>query len=134
MTVTESRVDDEIAEQPAKVRLTKNVSQVKSKVVIPKGQKSKNKADQNLQSQPIIFEEDGETINMEIDDGGAAAEEFASDVESQDKEQSSDSGSDTPSEDGEITSTAEQGNLCDSGDDSMSQSQDDGHSQVFNAC
>ena len=52
-------------------RSMRNSSKIKSKVSLP----VKEAANE------IVFEEDGETVNMEIDDGGAAAAEFASDDE-----------------------------------------------------
>ena len=44
--------------------------------------KPKNGTNEN-ESQTFEFQEDGETIQMEIDDDGTAAEEFASDADAE---------------------------------------------------
>ena len=68
---------------------------VKSKVIVPSSTLSSSQA--NLDSEvdeeltdKVEFEEDGEIINMEINDGGAGAAEFASEdeMESADEEES----------------------------------------------
>ena len=53
---------------------------VKSKVVVPD-----NELIESPHTQTVNFEEDGEEIQMEINDGGAAATEFASDAEAGDR-------------------------------------------------
>ena len=79
-------------------RKTRNGSQIKSKVVVPDQRASKSKKQENsIPTEQFIFEEDGETIQMEISDGRAAAVEFASEDEQMDTGNESESDSDDES-------------------------------------
>ena len=88
-----------------------------------------DKTQKNENSDAVTFEEDGETIQMEIDDGSAAAHEFASEGTECETENSESSSSETESEseeDGEITELSEETreSLNESVDSQLTGSQD----------
>ena len=100
---------------------------VKSKVVMV-GKPSSKIKEHNTAAE---FEEEGVLINMEINDGGAAAAEFASEEEIDQHETNEESESDSDSdeeqhnsignESGEIVTTQSESDLEDSSDGEMSQ-------------
>ena len=103
-----------------------DTQRVKSKIVVPRVE-----TEGNMSQQKVIFEEEGDMIQMEIDDGGAAEAEFASDEDQSESEnEASDSeenemvGSElieSSQESGEIETDTEPCQSQTSGDDSHSE-------------
>ena len=101
-------------EEIQEIRATSS-GKVHSKVI----KVNKDKSAKSLNKlQPVVFEENGELVSMEIDDGGVATAEFASEEEmdqidpnNETESESDSSDSDPESEDGEITMQSDNDSL-----------------------